>query len=399
MKWALSDTIEHGKNRFAINRIEAEASGVLGFKTHEAMNNSMTKRLTDAAPVKRKIGETAEDFAKRRESTAINWENKRNRIKDLFRDSSNESYQLYRGRWDVSAKDRVRLDREAGARNPEYKEWVRESARRGRLSESDRRLLNQVNPQPEAPRKFIPGPNSFSSRSTGMQEFGTTKETYWSTTKSQWGKRAAGLANAGNPKIFATDVLNMMGLQTKHQRTAMRASGSLFAKAAALAGHIYGAYSFHSLTEDGESSASAAWSSFITPAVGIGGFRVGKAATKALITPSGLNAAQLTQRAAGMTRFGRGASIAATWAGGIGVGLAGYMAAETIGAIPGQLMDGNSLSRRTARSFIPNVQGATSDNDQTLTHRQRALMKLSKSGLNDRSMLMGNEAAILAGVY
>jgi CHASE2 domain-containing sensor protein len=38
------------------------------------------------------------------------------------------------------------------------------------------------------------------------------------------------------------------------------------------------------------------------------------------------------------------------------------------------------------------------ENRQTLTARQVALNKLSRSGLNDRALLLGNEAAALKGL-
>ena len=34
----------------------------------------------------------------------------------------------------------------------------------------------------------------------------------------------------------------------------------------------------------------------------------------------------------------------------------------------------------------------------TLTHRQKMIQKLAKSGLNDRGQLLGNEASIIRGV-
>ena len=45
------------------------------------------------------------------------------------------------------------------------------------------------------------------------------------------------------------------------------------------------------------------------------------------------------------------------------------------------------------------VRGDTSVNtQQALTSRQRAFQKLSKSSLNDRASLLGNEASVLKGI-
>jgi len=86
-----------------------------------------------------------------------------------------------------------------------------------------------------------------------------------------------------------------------------------------------------------------------------------------------------------------------------GRGIAGALAGGALmvgaGEILKQSTDSNSMINQLAEDMT--FAAFRSDLDQTqgtLTHRQKTLSKISKSGLNDRGTLMGNEAQIMAGI-
>ena len=58
-----------------------------------------------------------------------------------------------------------------------------------------------------------------------------------------------------------------------------------------------------------------------------------------------------------------------------------------------------STIRKVAKNISTRtIYASTSTNSATSSSRQAALNKLARSGLNDRALLLGNEARILGGI-
>lgn len=95
------------------------------------------------------------------------------------------------------------------------------------------------------------------------------------------------------------------------------------------------------------------------------------------------------------TSFGRGLGKVLGY--GAGLTAAAIFGGAAYGAT--QMFNNNNIIQETAAKI--NRGGYISRSGETrntLTHRQKMLNKLSKSGLNDRGALLGNEAAIIRGV-
>lgn len=124
----------------------------------------------------------------------------------------------------------------------------------------------------------------------------------------------------------------------------------------------------------------------LLPAVALPGARAGLS-VGAMLTPA------KTSSNLGILR-GLGMGIGAT----TGVALA---ATAVIGAsaLATDITSNESSIRKMAKKFTTKeIYTQSEDSRQSLTARQMALNKLSKSGLNDRALLLGNEAAGLAGL-
>lgn len=90
--------------------------------------------------------------------------------------------------------------------------------------------------------------------------------------------------------------------------------------------------------------------------------------------------------------------------GGLAAGLAGGLAygGAAYGLVEGfrQSMDSNNIVKQVAEKYTHSdfINKDLMQNQSTTTGRQRALSQLSKSALNNRGQLLGNEAAIIAGM-
>lgn len=93
---------------------------------------------------------------------------------------------------------------------------------------------------------------------------------------------------------------------------------------------------------------------------------------------------------------GRGALTLVGGATGFALGLAAVQGASWMAH---DLTSNKSSIRKIAKEFTTRTATMnTADNYKTLTSRQAALNKLAKSGLNDRAILLGNEARVLKGL-
>lgn len=94
----------------------------------------------------------------------------------------------------------------------------------------------------------------------------------------------------------------------------------------------------------------------------------------------------------GLRAFGMGAGLLAGGALGLAVTTLGVEAGKDI-------MSQDSQIRSFGQNFLKKeMYTKTADSRQSLTTRQQALNRLSRSGLNDRNLLLGNEAAALKGL-
>ncbi|RLA65292.1 MAG: hypothetical protein DRQ78_05375 [Epsilonproteobacteria bacterium] len=86
-----------------------------------------------------------------------------------------------------------------------------------------------------------------------------------------------------------------------------------------------------------------------------------------------------------------------------GFAAAGTVALGAAGIGLGDMFETYADSNNMTNEFAESMKYAKFTNDfdtsqKQLTHRQRTLSKLSKSGLNDRGTLLGNEAQVIAGI-
>ena len=416
------ESVRHWANK---NKIKAPGYSQFGHKTHEAFNRAADDTLVKEMGIK-----SYDELQKRdlsRDEMVSRAKRKFEKQSSLYEKlAENSDLQDYGGLKNVSrAEDRAYLRNMAGKRTKEYREWARrdhhfskmpagerEAMMEMGLSESEKQFLesrgDRVPPGAKPFDKRTPKPNSisFNPKNPNGLSYNPSKlrgydigdDAYWTTTKGEWLSR--GFGSMVNAKAFGTEMLNSMGVFTKKQRLGIKASGSTLAKSMTLAMPLISGYAFYSMVDEGMSPAEAAWDTFVAFPAATMGYRVGKSLSIGLTTPAGKTTEQLAARkmSEGMLAKG-GRFLGHTVLSGIGTAALTYAAVSSISDIPGQLMDSNSMTRRAARNFIPTTTGSRVDNEETMTHRQRALIKLSKSGLNDRSMLMGNEAAILAGVY
>jgi hypothetical protein len=196
-------------------------------------------------------------------------------------------------------------------------------------------------------------------------------------TWSEYGEAGAkdhfrrGLDFAKGGAMYKENFLNSVGLLTKHQRQ----TGGFANRAIGLGSAGFMA---HTLLTGGrlEDVASLSLSGFGF----LAGFRPAK---------------EVGQGVAKMFGAGRALSY------GTGIlagGVVGAALGITAGAVPYMADNNNAVQK-----FGSSINKASLFNDvkasrDTLTHRQKMIQKLAKSGLNDRGQLLGSEAMIIRGI-
>ena len=101
---------------------------------------------------------------------------------------------------------------------------------------------------------------------------------------------------------------------------------------------------------------------------------------------------------AATTRKGSLGRIVATGVGGVAGLATGLVAGVAIAGSLGDMTSQDSHVRHVAKKIsTKELYNTSMDSYQSLTARQASLQKLAKSGLNDRGLLLGNEAAVLKG--
>lgn len=79
-------------------------------------------------------------------------------------------------------------------------------------------------------------------------------------------------------------------------------------------------------------------------------------------------------------------------------GVVGAAVGLTLGAIPYAADNNNAVQKFASSVNKPTMFNEVSNSRDSLTQRQKMIQKLSKSGLNDRGQLLGNESLIIRGI-
>ena len=207
------------------------------------------------------------------------------------------------------------------------------------------------------------------------------------------------------------DLMNSIGVATAHQKKIMASKSvgkldKLFAGVAPMMGAVFsGAEALPYLTGEKESTITdnaivSVAGMALSLAAGTYGFRVGKELTHAAtslipkFSKQGQTLGKLSKARGGLKMA---TGVTGGLAGGIGATLAVDMAVDMFKTVSDQ---NNSINRVKNALYRNDMVGNTSVNtNQLLTSRQKAMSALSKSSLNDKAYIMGNEAAILKGIY
>lgn len=217
---------------------------------------------------------------------------------------------------------------------------------------------------------------------------------------------------------FRDDLMNSLGLMTKHQKSiigssATKVSDKLFTGLSPVMGGAF------ALAEASDyvfgNKESTITDNAATSLLGMGlslaastyGFRVGKELTHA--GTSLLKGAPIigkigrgtTGKALGIAGKLRGAAKLATGTvGGLVAGGGLMLLTDSAIGLAKSLADRDNKILQMRNSLFSGGLGDTSVNtNQLATSRQRAFAKLSKSSLNDKGYILGNEAAILKGIF
>jgi len=213
----------------------------------------------------------------------------------------------------------------------------------------------------------------FSGRARGGGNSPLTSGTFF--------KKAAMAATVGSG-IKRETFMNSLGLLTKHQKKIAKAGGLAGIQSWMIPG---GAFIGGAMTLHEGGGAVEYGTDFVLPGMGmLGGWSVGKN------TGFGVGKMIGTGR---NTMLGMGGAL-----GGAGA-IIGLAATVAIGEGIKSLGDSNSEINKIAEHmrYSP-FNMDTNETQNTLTHRQRVLSKIAKSGMNDRGALLGNEALIVASV-
>lgn len=246
--------------------------------------------------------------------------------------------------------------------------------------------------------------------SEGTSGYGLGMKNFMQASRVELGARALSFANPFNGSGWEA-LKNSFGIMTQGQRTELNRAmkgKNYFARLmtpgmqAVIGGYGVAAFSVVSDGDLGEMITNQ-----VSYAAGLQGWRVGSSvggmmAKGTLAHGSNVHVGKggkslLNVAKSGVTNgLARGA-----------LGVAGGVTGFALGSLLVQagsdtirdLVSNNSAIAKVAKNFSTRSTSMNIEqNRQTLTSRQAALHKLSKSGLNDRAMLLGNEARVMRGL-
>lgn len=266
---------------------------------------------------------------------------------------------------------------------------------------------------------------TWTDKTTAVKRGGGVNNMYGFTSMESFA-RAGVLDHTRRALQFATgagfkdDLLNSIGLRTSHQKNIMKSASSsrmdkVFAGVPAQVSGIFAlSEALPYVVGNKESTltdnaATAVGTFALASAASVAAFRVtketvhagtsllklGKLASKSYRQAETVGKLGWAGRAAGLAKWTTGAVP------GLMAGAAAFMAVDTVGTVLRSFADReNSISRLKDKLYAGDTRGdASIKTRQALTGRQRAMQKLSKSALNDKAYLLGNEAMILKGIY
>ena len=242
-------------------------------------------------------------------------------------------------------------------------------------------------------------------------------------TASAFAHLGSGITHTGG--LIGEGMANSVGIITKQQRQ-MWKTGNPLVKSFAVAGPLIGTYTLGStMLEGGDMGEALAFNA--SAAALLPGFHFGKSLASAqssymagLFSPlktieqrgstAGLTFGAAKHYKAGdilpdetvaakdMIKGGK-ARLAVGVAGGILGGALSYAAVAGTAYAAQDLFSADSKIAEGARKFTSLTSSANiTQNQGTLTMRQRALQQISQSAMNDRQSILSNEAAILKGL-
>lgn len=230
--------------------------------------------------------------------------------------------------------------------------------------------------------------------------------------------KAAGAAHHANRALkFATgfnmghDTLNAIGIATSHQKKVMRSANVGLFNKIATAGFI-GVGAMYSASTIGDyitgreettlsnNAAIGVLGAALSVSAGSQAFRIAKESTHALtsLVPKGkyrgTTAGKVASNLRGAAKMGAGVTV------GLGAALGASALVDTgFSILRESANQNNSINRLKSKLYKSDYVGDLEvRTDQLQTARQRVMQKLSKSALNDRASLLGNEAMVLKGI-
>lgn len=237
----------------------------------------------------------------------------------------------------------------------------------------------------------------------GITGYGLGAGSFMSASRTELGVRALGFATgAGSGEAL----MNAFGIRTAGQKDVMKANANKGILARVMspgAQAQFGAFTSLLYTAATGGDLGDFVSTQLSYASGLQGWRIGSSIGGMVGAGVPQNFGKTT--AATITNTLKNNVGKSVVRGGMGVagGLTGF--ALGVGAVQAgewaarDLFSNQSSIRKIAKDFSTKTMFmSTQSNRQTLTSRQMAISKLARSGLNDRSVLLGNEARVLKGV-
>ena len=240
-----------------------------------------------------------------------------------------------------------------------------------------------------------------------VQSFGLRRAEFLSSefTTRHAIARTANFINPFNASV-RSDAMNSVGFLTKSQKMQEKITGSLINRAM-ITGLVGGMALYNSINNPDDnpilSMAAFAASSTIT----FGAFAVGRAAGGAVGTALSRSAYHV-KRVAGnidtpysIGKMGKalrigGATVGAVAGAVAGVGLLAASGLEE--GIKNMTKSDNAAITNAAHIFDSAQYASRFQSQETMTMRQQALSKMSRAGLNDRALMLGNEALVSKGL-
>lgn len=243
--------------------------------------------------------------------------------------------------------------------------------------------------------------------SEGINGYGLGFRNMMAASRAELGGRGlAFLAGRGGSE----SLMNSIGVMTSIQKSQMKARTNLFTKALTpgfmAIGGTYGSFMYNALTGGDVSDFAENQLSYVA---GLQGWRVGSSFGGMIASPVENRFSftkESTVKESAKTNLKQAKSMfkgnlvrgTTTFLGGATGALLGAGLVAGTSALVQDLTSNTSSIRKMAKDLHNSTMYMnTNSNNKTLTSRAAALNKLAKSGLNDRAMLLGNEARIFKG--